>query len=264
MINAKQQIKRITLIGAGNIAHSLGRAFRQSGFLIHEVYSRSQESAVQLSKALNCNFVTRLDKLDARTHLFFVAVNDDAIGEVLHGIPHKEIFTVHSSGANSLAIFEGMEYKNYGIFYPVQSFSKESPESLSPIPICVEGNNDNTTALLKSMASSLSNKVYELNSEKRKALHVAAVFANNFSNHLFHIAKQVLDKENIDFEILRPLIERTAKKIKSEDPYDIQSGPARRKDERTIGEHLNYLSSEEDLQKIYKMLSEHISNTYHK
>lgn len=257
-MNAKQYFKRVTIIGAGNVGHNFGLAFRQAGYLISEIYSRTQNSALLLSQTLNCNYTTKLSELSDKTDIFVIAVNDDVIEEVITQIPHKDILIIHTSGSAPIQLFEDKGFKTYGIFYPVQSFSKHDVESLKPIPICVEANNKEAENLFLSLASSVSSKVYLLDSEKRKTLHVAAVFANNFANHMFHIANRILAKDKISFEIIRPLIEKTAVKIKSETPLNCQTGPAVRKDNKVINSHLEYLNNQEEYREIYKLITDDI------
>lgn len=260
-MNAKHHIKRVTLVGAGNVAHNFGKAFRQAGYLINEIYSRTTKSAVLLSQTLNCNFITDLSLLNKNTDLIVISVNDDALPEVLDKIKLKDIPIVHTSGSNPIDVFKDKGFKNYGIFYPVQSFSKNETESLIPIPICVEGCNRDMENLLLSFASSVTKKVYVLDSEKRKALHVAAIFANNFTNHLYHVAHDLLNKHKISFEIIRPIIEKTSDKIKTDTPKNAQTGPAVRNDNRVIEDHLNFLSKYDDYKEIYRLMTDSIKKS---
>jgi predicted short-subunit dehydrogenase-like oxidoreductase (DUF2520 family) len=254
-MNAKQQIKKVTIVGAGNVAHNFALAFRNAGYIIHEVYSRTQRSAMLLSQAMNTSYTTDLSNLRADTDLFILAVNDDALADVVCSIKVKNVPIVHTSGSTPIDVFESCGFKNYGIFYPVQSFQKNETESLEPIPICVEANDSKTEDLFLSLAKSMSRKVYAMDSEKRKALHVAAVFANNFSNHLFHIAGEILAKKQIPFDVIRPLVEKTADKIKHEKPINAQTGPAVRNDKKVIDSHLKYLASNPEYQKIYDLIT---------
>lgn len=254
-MNAKQQIKKVTIVGAGNVAHNFALAFRNAGYIIHEVYSRTQRSAMLLSQAMNTDYTTDISKLSKDTDLFILAVNDDALADVVCSIQIKDVPIVHTSGSTPIDVFEPCGFERYGIFYPVQSFQKNETESLEPIPICVEANNSKTEDLFLSLAKSLSTKVYAMDSEKRKALHVAAVFANNFSNHLFHIASEILAKKHIPFDVIRPLVEKTADKIKNEKPINTQTGPAVRNDKKVIDSHLEYLAKNPEYQKIYDLIT---------
>ena len=257
-MNVKNHIKSITIIGAGNVGHNFGLAFRQAGYLIHEIYSRTHPSALLLSRALNCNFTTDLNTLSPKTDLIILAVNDDALPEVLDKIKIKDKPIVHTSGSTPISIFKERGFSEYGIFYPVQSFSKNETESLAPIPICIEGNTPHTENLLLSLARSVSTRVYSLDSKKRKSLHVAAVFANNFTNHMFHIAYDLLKENNISFEVIRPLLEKTSNKIKTETPLNAQTGPAVRNDRKVIESHLEYLKNHPDYKAIYELITNNI------
>lgn len=263
-MNAEQQIKKITIVGAGNVAHNFALAFRNAGFIIHEVYSRTQRSAMLLSQAMNTSHITDISNLRGDTDLIILAVNDDALADVVCSIKVKNVPIMHTSGSTPIDIFEPCGFTNYGIFYPVQSFQKNETESLESIPICVEANDSKTEDLFLSLARSMSRKVYAMNSEKRKALHVAAVFANNFSNHLFHIAGEILAKKQIPFDVIRPLVEKTAGKIKHEKPINTQTGPAVRNDKQVIDSHLEYLKTTSEYQKIYDLITADIYNAQQK
>lgn len=261
-MNAKQHIKSITIVGAGNVGHNFGLGFRQAGFLIHEIYSRTQNSAILLSQTLNCSYTTKLNELSNKADFYILAVNDDALADVIDQIPFKDKPIVHTSGSTPISVFENKGIQNYGIYYPVQSFSKNETESLAPIPICIEGNNAEMENLLISLASSVSTKVFSMDSQKRKALHVASVFANNFANQMFQIAYEVLKENQISFEIIRPLIEKTSSKINNELPLNTQTGPAMRDDKKLIENHLNYLEQYPDYKAIYDLVTKAIYKSH--
>lgn len=253
--------KRITLIGAGNVATNLGAALKAKGHIIHQVFSRSHQNAMILGHTMNCDFTTRLSDLNDKTDLIIVAVHDDSIGEILSNFKIKDKLIVHTSGTTSLSVFEENKYKQYGIFYPLQTFSKHDVESLLPIPISVEAPNKKVENELLEIASSISKKVFLLDSEKRKSLHVAAVFANNFSNYMFHIAHQILEKENISFELIKPLIKRTVEKLEGSTPFESQTGPAVRNDQKIISNHIDFLKDHKEYQQVYALLSESLTKS---
>lgn len=257
-MNVKNYIKKITIVGAGNVGHNFGKGFKNAGYIIHEVYSKTQTSASLLGHSLSCDYTTDLTTLKADTDLIILAVNDDVLASVIAQIKIKDKLMVHTSGSTPISVFEAHDIENYGILYPVQSFSKNETESLEPIPFCVEGNNAKTSELLYSLARSVSRKVYAMDSDKRKSLHVAAVFANNFSNHMFHIADDLLRKHEISFEVIRPLLEKTASKIHTERPKDVQTGPAVRNDRKVIEEHLNYLKNNSTYRELYQKITDSI------
>jgi len=260
-MNAKQHVTSITLIGAGNVAHNLALSFQKEGYSVREVYSRTKASAMELAHRLNCNYTTDLADLRSDTDLFVLSVHDDALPEVLDQIKIKNKPIVHTSGSTGIEIFENRNIDHFGIFYPVQSFLKNEQEELTRIPICIEANNSVTEELLLHFANSLSTSVFKMDSEKRKTLHVAAVFANNFSNHMFHIAYDLLNQQQLPFDLIRPLLEKTAEKIKHDLPMNVQTGPAMRNDNKIIQEHLKYLNEQKDYQELYKLITENIFET---
>ena len=171
--------------------------------------------------------------------------------------PFQNRFVVHTSGTASL---ETLDPKNKrGVFYPLQTFSKNKEIDFSEIPFCLETENESDYALLEAVAKSISNSVFSINSEQRKALHVSAVFVNNFTNHLYQIGQEICEEHQVPFEILKPLIQETAKKINILNPIDAQTGPAKRNDSSTIETHLEYLTSENQ-KNIYKLLTQSIQH----
>ncbi len=253
--------KRITLIGAGNVATNLGVALRSKGHFIHQIYSRGQQNAMILGHSLNCDYTTKISELTDNTDLIILAVHDDSISTFLKQLKIKDRLIVHTSGTTSLSVFEEQGFKKFGIFYPLQTFSKHDVESLLPIPISVEAPNKKIESELLEIASSISNKVFLLDSEKRKALHVAAVFANNFSNYMFQISHQILEKENISFELIKPLIKRTVEKLDGNTPEEAQTGPAVRNDQKIIGNHIEFLKDHKEFQQVYALLSESLTKS---
>jgi predicted short-subunit dehydrogenase-like oxidoreductase (DUF2520 family) len=166
----------------------------------------------------------------------------------------------HTAGAVNLSVFSGL-VANYGVFYPLQTFSKTKEISFLTIPICIEANNEHTLGILKLVGEKLSNKVKYIDSEKRKILHLAAVFACNFTNHLYAISQEILEASQLEFDLLRPLISETANKVQFELPTQVQTVPAFRKDEKTLHNHEELLNSQPELKKIYKMMSDGIKKT---
>ena len=253
--------RRITLIGAGNVATNIGAALKNKGHIIHQVFSRSHQSAMILGHTFNCDYTTKLSDLSDKTDLIIVAVHDDSISNILENLRIKDKLIVHTSGTTPLSVFEENKFKQYGIFYPLQTFSKHDVESLLPIPISLEASNKKVENELIEIASSISKKVFLLDSEKRKALHVAAVFANNFSNYMYYISQQILEDENISFELIKPLIKRTVEKLDSSTPYESQTGPASRNDQKIITNHLEFLKGKKEFQQVYALLSESITKS---
>ncbi|MAD98508.1 MAG: hypothetical protein CMB99_14380 [Flavobacteriaceae bacterium] len=226
----------ILLIGKGNLAHHLKKQFDE----IDEI------KCIQISSR-------KLEKLP-EAKLAIIAVSDDAISEVSSKITTPLV--VHTSGGQHLEVLQNNT--NKGVFYPLQSFSKNRKVDFKNIPICIEASNEEDYNLLEKVGKLVSSKVNRITSKQRKTIHVAAVFANNFSNHMFGIAKEICDGDDIPFDILHPLIQETVEKIKEMDPKKAQTGPAIRKDQETIKKHLFLLP--EKYQEIYKSITESIQN----
>ena len=250
---------KIGIIGSGNVAQHLIVAFQKSiyegaGIQITTVFSRQKTA---LSNLLDFNIIcSDWDNLK-EADIYLIAVSDNVIAEVSEKIPFKNKLVVHTSGALSL---EAINTKNRkGVFYPLQTFSKNVAINFKTIPICLESENSADLKLLKKVANAISDSVYEINSEQRKAVHVAAVFVNNFTNNLYKIGNDICIKNKIPFEIVLPLIKETAEKITRLSPLDAQTGPAIRNDEETINSHLAFLTNENQ-KNIYKILTQSIQN----
>lgn len=243
----------ITLIGAGNVATQLGLALHKQGYFISQVYSKTSRSASALSKKIKSKAITDLKKLEHDSSIYIIAVKDDAIADIVKQLKLKDQIVVHTSGSLSINIVKGVS-KNIGVFYPLQTFSKDKNINFRDVPVCVEGNNSSTTKTLEYFAKSISPNVKKVNSEQRKTIHLAAVFACNFSNHMYDIADEILKKNKLSLDLLKPLIEETANKIKNNSPSKMQTGPALRGDKKIMEEHLKMLKDKK-LKEIYKLVS---------
>ena len=250
---------KVIIIGSGNVAQHLIAAFQnsqKSGTEIDlvQVYSRQTGS---VSHLLDLDHITNdLDAL-AEADLYIIAVSDDAIAEISSKLPFKNRLVVHTSGSISLNALDDNNRK--GVFYPLQTFSKNKAVDFKIIPICLESENATDFQLLDKVAKIISEKIFAINSEQRKALHVAAVFVNNFVNHLYQIGSEICQDHQVPFEILKPLIAETAQKIMVLSPEEAQTGPAKRNDETTIEAHEAFLSNENYLT-IYKTLTQSIQD----
>ncbi|BFM44832.1 DUF2520 domain-containing protein [Flavobacterium sp. CFS9] len=246
---------RITIIGSGNVAQHLIKAFSKSEAIeIVQVFSRKKEALASL-----VSFEKITDNFDSllEADLYIIAISDNAISEVSKQLPFQNRLVVHTSGA---APIETLDIKNRrGVFYPLQTFSKNASVDFSLIPICLEAENTFDFRVLEKAAKSISQSVSPINSNQRKALHVAAVFVNNFTNHLYQIGQEICKEHQVPFDVLKPLIQETAQKINTLDPIDAQTGPAKRKDSSTIEAHLEYLNHENQ-KNIYKILTQSIQN----
>ena len=238
---------KVTLVGQGNVSYHLAKAFR----LCREV---------ELLAILNSREKLPQDLIESG-QVCIIAVSDAAIHEVSQKLKQVKCLLAHTSGSIPLSALPTRVSK--GVFYPLQTFSKERKIDFSNIPICIEAENEKDVRMLKVLGESISNDVREVSSSQRKSLHLAAVFSNNFINHLYHISNEICVKNNLPFDMLMPLIAETANKIKGLTPLEAQTGPARRKDSETIKEHLDLLKGSRH-KEIYSVLTDSIEKTYGK
>ena len=251
-----KDIKSITFIGAGNVATHLAKAFFNEGFDIEQVYSQNIDNALLLADEVQSIAIDNLVTLNSNADLYIISIKDDAIESVLQQVLDKNIFITHTSGSIPITIFEESGFKNFGIFYPLQTFSKSKTINLLEVPFCIEANENES--LLYDLANKLSNSVHLVSSEQRKKLHLAAVFACNFTNHMYAIAEDLCLKNNVNFNILKPLIRETAEKITLNHAKDVQTGPAIRNDEKIIANHLSQLDDLINYQEIYRLITQNI------
>lgn len=246
---------KVVIIGSGNVAHHLIEAFAKSKKVeVIQVFARQKESVTPL---FDSNKIISIYTDLAPADLYIIAVSDDAIATVSEQIPFENRLVVHTSGTVSINSLDSKNRK--GIFYPLQTFTKNKAVDFSQIPICLESEKETDFELLENVAKSISNNVFKINSQQRKVLHVAAVFVNNFVNHLYQIGNEICIENNVPFEILKPLILETANKVMSLSPKEAQTGPAKRNDTNTIETHLELLLTENQAT-IYKILTQSIQN----
>ena len=248
---------RITIIGSGNVATHMAAAFKNAGHIIVQVYSRNVQNAALLAYHVKAEPIDQLDEINPQTDVFIIAVKDDIIGILAEQLAPWQKLMVHTSGATDLYTLLAFS-DNVGVFYPLQTFSKIKEVDFAKVPLCIEGADEAITNQLMLLAETISRNVYTINSEKRKTLHLAAVFACNFPNYLYNIARQLLVNEGMDFDLLRPLIAETAQKVQHSLPAEVQTGPAIRNDETTMNFHLQLLNNHPQLQQLYTLLSQGI------
>ncbi|MDP3353278.1 MAG: DUF2520 domain-containing protein [Flavobacteriaceae bacterium] len=247
---------KICIIGGGNVAFHLTQQFLKSKNIeLIQLYNRSIESIITFkNKVIVTNDINKLADAD----VYIIAVSDNVIQDISNLIPFKNKLVVHTSGSLPM---ESLSNKNRkGVFYPLQSFSKSKEVDFLEIPICIEAENEKDLKLLEQIASVLTQKIYKISSAQRQYLHVAAVFVNNFVNHLYYIGHHICAEHHMPFEILHPLIIETAQKIKDLDPLLAQTGPAKRNDTITIENHLKLLTTRE--KEIYQLLTSSINDVY--
>lgn len=262
-VNKKRSVEDtpIVFVGAGNLATNLAKALYRKGFRIVQVYSRTEEAASALSRQVEADYTTNLEEISTSARLYIVALKDSAFEELLPAIvagKPKDALLVHTAGSLSMSIWQGQAAEHYGVFYPMQTFSKQRETDFTGIPFFIEASSPADVELLKNIAGTLSERVYEADSEQRKSLHLAAVFCCNFTNHMYTLSARLLKKYDLPFDVMLPLIGETARKVHELEPEDAQTGPAVRYDENVIGNHLKMLSDEPRMQKLYELISRSI------
>jgi predicted short-subunit dehydrogenase-like oxidoreductase (DUF2520 family) len=245
---------KIVLLGAGNVATHLGIALQERQFPIIQVYSRTLISAKNLGKKLQTAYTNQIRELIPDAGIYIFALQDAALPELLAHLPPLPGLWVHTSGCLSLEVFAAYSERS-GVLYPLQTFSKTREVFFQSIPLFIEAKRPEDEILLEEIAATLSDKVIHLSSEKRKRLHLAAVFACNFTNHLYALASGMLEEEGLSRSLLLPLIQETASKVIEMHPREAQTGPAIRKDEIVMIKHLEMLNRDACLQELYRLLS---------
>lgn len=248
---------RITIIGSGNVATHLSAAFKNAGHRIVQVYSRSMDNAALLAYHVKAEPVDDLAQIDAETDIFIISIKDDAIGVVAEQLAVHNKLMVHTSGATDMYALLAFS-DNIGVFYPLQTFSKTKELDFRTVPLCIEAADQSIAKQLKELAQTISNNIYDVDSTQRKILHLAAVFACNFPNYLYNVAQQLLAQNQLDFDLIRPLILETAQKAMVALPATVQTGPAVRRDDSTMNNHLALLAEMPELQQMYQLLSQGI------
>lgn len=254
-----QGIRRVVLVGAGNVATQMGMALCGAGYEIVQVFSRTEVSAGTLAQILQCPYTTDLNGIVRDADLYIVAVKDLALEKVAHAVAHccPEALFVHTAGSMPIDVWKGKAL-HYGVLYPMQTFSKQRKVDFSMVPFFVEGSGREEIGILKLLAEQIGGKVYEATSEQRRCLHVAAVFSCNFTNHMYAVAHHLLEAHGLPFDVMLPLIDETARKVHVLSPVEAQTGPACRDDGNVMRRHLEMLADEPQLAVLYQEISGNI------
>ena len=247
----------VTLLGAGNVATHLFKAFKNSNQITVKQWFNRNIDAVSTYKS-EVEITDNIDALEA-ADVFIIAVSDNAVANVSKSLTVKNQLVVHTSG--SVNVHDLDKKHRRGVFYPLQSFSKKATLNFADVPICIETLNKSDYPILKTLATAIGSPVKKINSDQRRVLHLAAVFVNNFTNQMYRIAHEIVESEAAEFDLLKPLILETAKKVQDISPYMAQTGPAKRNDTKTINKHIAILEDEQH-QEIYKLLTQSIQNTH--
>lgn len=246
---------KIALIGAGNLATNLGRALVVAGHTVCQVYSRTQESADALATKLGSRGTSNLSEVVTDAQLYIVALKDSVLDEVLPillaGRGHA--LWVHTAGSVPMSVWSEHGLKHYGVLYPMQTFSKAREVDFAEIPFFLEASGKMEMDILRSVAASMSRRVYEADSEQRRYLHLSAVFACNFANAMYTASARLLEEHGLSFEAILPLIDETARKVHTLHPAEAQTGPAVRYDRNVIDKHLTMLDGHPLYRELYEL-----------
>lgn len=251
---------QIVIIGSGNIAYHMALAFNKTNVKIGQIWSRNKEHAAEIASLIGCNYESDPNKIQKDALLYLICVSDSAIEDILKKIDFNGNTIAHMSGNTPVGLLKGYS-DSYGVAYPLQSFTKYSQLDYKDIPFFVEGNDEYTLTKLKNILMNISPHVMEMTSKDRELIHLSAVFANNFTNHMYTIANELLNQNNFNIDILKPLIKETTQKILKLSPIMAQTGPAVRNNQQVIDRHIELLSNNEGWKKIYTFVTNSIQNS---
>jgi predicted short-subunit dehydrogenase-like oxidoreductase (DUF2520 family) len=254
----------LSFVGSGNVAWHLAPALENAGFPVREVYSRQRNNAEKLAARLyEAEVQDHLDFSGSASQVFFLTVSDDAIRDVVREIvlPDNALL-LHCSGSQPLQVLEFAATPHTGVLYPFQTFSRGRKIELDKVPFFIEGSDEETLSVVRKLARALSRTVQEADSGKRLHIHLAGVFASNFTNHMLAVARDIMEEQHLSFDVLRPLIAETINKALDLGPALAQTGPARRGDNEVLERHADLLSADEDLAAIYRHVSQSILDRF--
>ena len=245
----------VSIIGTGNLASHLASGLTSAGVQVLEICGRNREETIRLAESIGSWAVFEVDKMDAPADVILVAVSDSAIGGVSAAInsaleDDRHAVVAHTAGSVKSDVLE--EHPNFGVFYPLQTFSTDRSTDWSGVPLLITGNNEASTDALTTLASRLSRTYSSISDSERLVLHLCATIANNFSNHMFAIAERIASEHDLSFDLLKPLILETATKVQSLAPELAQTGAAVRNDFGTINRHLEILQDHPELASLYR------------
>ncbi len=248
------------MLGAGNVSTHISRHLHSKGHRISCIYSRTGESANELANELETLGTSIRADVPGNADFYIVCVPDSVVENVVRNFSGLKGIWLHTAGALSMDLFKGLQTRS-GVLYPLQTLSRKRKVDLSDTPFLVEGSSPEVTASIVDLANCISENVQEINSDTRRIIHLAAVFANNFTNHMVHIGQQILQENQMDLKLLDPILEETIRKVKLEGAKDAQTGPALRNDRETMQKHIELLKNHPEWEKIYTFISRDISRT---
>lgn len=252
---------KISIVGTGNVAWHLAHALYNARHSIVQVYGRNVQKAKELAHDVRAQAIDSFAQLSDDIDVLLLCVSDDAIADTARQLGWRKCLVAHTAGAMDIELLKGVS-DFYGVFYPLQSLSAGKEVNFFNVPLCIEGSNKAAEAQLAALGNTISNKTHYISSAQRRHLHLAAVFANNFTNAMYGQAADILAEQGLDFDLLRPLITETAQKVQLMSPQQAQTGPAKRHDETTLQKHLELLPKGSDSEQIYKLLTDVIKKKF--
>ncbi len=249
------EINNIVIVGSGKVATNLAVALKSIEKNILCIYSRNVENAKKLAERIDSSFTNNYCDIPDKADLYIISVKDSAIAQVVSEMKVQSGIVVHTSGSVNISVFND-KFSDFGVFYPLMHFSADKQVGFSEIPLCVEANNTSNLETIRRLALQLSHNVHTISSEQRMILHLSAVIASNFTNLNYVIAEDILKKNKLSFDLLRPIIIETANKACNDSPAKMQTGPAIREDTEVMKEHVRLLGDLPQYQKLYKLLSD--------
>jgi predicted short-subunit dehydrogenase-like oxidoreductase (DUF2520 family) len=250
----KREVHRVAIIGAGNLATNLALALKKEKIEIVEVFNRTREHGEILAKKVSARYVNDLSRLTLNADLYIISVSDNAIHELAQHLFLSNMPVVHTSGSVEMNILKGCSM-NIGVLYSPQTFIKSRPVSFKNLPVCIEASNSETEQTLLAIAGKLSENVQSITSGQRRIIHLAAVFAGNFTNFMYTISEELLRKNDLSFDLMKPIILKTAANVKKDHNFARQTGPAVREDLEILEKHKTLLNTYPDYKKIYELIS---------
>ena len=248
---------KVALVGAGKLATNLAVALQEAGHTIVQVFSRTRQSAELLAERVGTSAITDLHQLVSDADLYIVSISDSALSTLDYSAFPPQALVVHTAGSIPMDV---IPLSRRGVFYPMQTFSRQRIVDFSDIPIFVEASSEDDTTFLFDFARTINNKVYRLSSADRIYLHLAAVYCSNFVNHCYALSEEILRQHGLPFSVMLPLVDEVAAKVHQVSPQEAQTGPAIRHDYNVIRHHLSLLEDQPRLQEIYEIMSKHIAN----
>jgi len=255
------EIRSVVIMGSGNMAWHMGHWLIGSGIQVNQIFSRNIERGAGLAAELKTEFTNRLDKIQERTNLYLLTISDDALTAVIRQAVFGNRLVIHMAGSVPIDIFKE-KVKNFGVLYPLQTFTMGKPVEYSQIPVFIEASNAKNLARIEQLAFKLSDRVYKVDSEKRAYIHLAAVIASNFTNHMLAVAEKYMQERNLSFDLIKPLVQETIAKALSISPFLAQTGPAVRGNTGVIEKHLSLLENHPEIRELYRVISESIVNLH--